>query len=658
MEKYKSWRLRLPETERAEGPILERSGVMSRSDSRIAFLFFVCSFAAVVFIFTTVYLYSQNTIVQNGKWINTKFMLRISVMGSGDFFFDRVALHRNRLNLDAWHSFNEVTFLKVFTPKSIRFRFRLEEGAYLNGIFNRTPLGFSGVRLSRNPRFETMFFRSKNEKFIDEEPLKHVEIGEGWHYCELEFVDGQLVIRLDQIGIGSVKEAANTAQVVGFRNGYRAAWVDDFEVVTDKNEVIRDSFSHSEEWSQTAIKIALALLLLWSPFIIIGIKRKNTEGIRNLIIGITASNCILIVFGAIYYSFDYFYWSQIYFKEPKWSGRSHSHLALEMENFRSHIFNGLLPRLLSSAPKKDPEVPGFVRDSIITQGTQTRGPVKEYVLFSSVPSEKIRFFKWEEINTLPSKNPGTFRVVLVGTSQTRGSGAESMEGTIAGQFQEGLSNALPELKSLETLNLSVNGASPTEQIERYRDYIPFISPDLVILNFSNNGSSDDLLEESLREFVELNQAHGAKTILLKEANSEERNTEWILRRHERVSKVGLETNSPVLDLHGFMNNKEIYDSGFLWWDWVHMSTFGQKVAAQWLVSQLAPYIKNTFLRKQPANDRKGFFVPGRTPNRSVQLSGRVNDLGLSERPLLRMIEEKKELETGQNSLENPDFRIN
>ena len=218
-----------------------------------------------------------------------------------------------------------------------------------------------------------------------------------------------------------------------------------------------------------------------------------------------------------------------------------------------------------------------------------------------------------------------------------------MEGTIAGQFQEGLLNALPELKSLETLNLSVNGASPTEQIERYRGYIPFISPDLVILNFSNNGSSDDLLEESLREFVELNQTYGAKTVLLKEANSEERDSEWILRRHERVSKVGLETNSPVLDLHGFMNNKEIYDSGFLWWDWVHMSTFGQKVAAQWLVFQLAPYIKNTFLRKQPANDRKGFFVPGRTPNRSVQLSGRVNDLGLSERPLLRMIEEKRSL---------------
>ena len=48
---------------------------------------------------------------------------------------------------------------------------------------------------------------------------------------------------------------------------------------------------------------------------------------------------------------------------------------------------------------------------------------------------------------------------------------------------------------------------------------------------------------------------------------------------------------PVLDLHGHLSAPEVVDSGFLWWDYVHLSSYGHRRAAEWLAPQLLPELR-------------------------------------------------------------------
>jgi hypothetical protein len=53
-----------------------------------------------------------------------------------------------------------------------------------------------------------------------------------------------------------------------------------------------------------------------------------------------------------------------------------------------------------------------------------------------------------------------------------------------------------------------------------------------------------------------------------------------------VRNVAGEFDAPVFDLYSYLNSDDVYDSGFLWWDSVHLSSYGQDLAAQWLALKL------------------------------------------------------------------------
>lgn len=54
--------------------------------------------------------------------------------------------------------------------------------------------------------------------------------------------------------------------------------------------------------------------------------------------------------------------------------------------------------------------------------------------------------------------------------------------------------------------------------------------------------------------------------------------------------VAGEFEAQVFDLYSlpYLNSDDVYDSGFLWWDSVHLSSYGQDLAAQWLALKLQP----------------------------------------------------------------------
>ena len=99
---------------------------------------------------------------------------------------------------------------------------------------------------------------------------------------------------------------------------------------------------------------------------------------------------------------------------------------------------------------------------------------------------------------------------------------------------------------------------------------------------------------ALRAFAGFNIRKGIKTIFVLEANSIEF-TPGDLRLHPIMRQVGLEKNIPVLDLHGYLALN--FDRGFLWWDFVHLTSFGQNLAAgiltDWISQEL--FAKKTVL---------------------------------------------------------------
>ena len=48
---------------------------------------------------------------------------------------------------------------------------------------------------------------------------------------------------------------------------------------------------------------------------------------------------------------------------------------------------------------------------------------------------------------------------------------------------------------------------------------------------------------------------------------------------------------PLLDLHSGINDPGSADSGFLWWDFIHLAPHGQALAARWLAPKIEGAIR-------------------------------------------------------------------
>ena len=42
----------------------------------------------------------------------------------------------------------------------------------------------------------------------------------------------------------------------------------------------------------------------------------------------------------------------------------------------------------------------------------------------------------------------------------------------------------------------------------------------------------------------------------------------------------------LIDFHGFINSERVRDSGFMWWDYVHLSSHAQKMAGEYFADQI------------------------------------------------------------------------
>jgi lysophospholipase L1-like esterase len=532
--------------------------------------------------------YSRNVLLTNGQWVSSKLLLQMYVMGAQEFMTTRNALFRDRLHLGEWHGFNELSLKELVEPATIEYRFRLSRGAYLYFIFNRSTSGHYGIRLSRNAKFPSMFYQADRlNKFVSRTALDLTpsRLNDGWHNLVLSFGSGQVVANLDGVEPASIPVNVEGLQIIGLRGGSLPADLDSVRITgKDGRTILDDSFSNRRHYWTTLAAVAVISLLGIGLATVPLLRRHSPNefklGVFRCLMGLGVAIMVL----SLLFGFDYFFWSSRYPYKDYLPGGAHAYaVTVQIEALRMKLF--LYPKDVSTFPS-DKEL----REAI------TRWDGGKPIIFSDIMRYTREhpivpeFLSDGQVRALPPKSDRTIRVAFLGTSQTYGSGAERISETFVARCHGLLAQALGDI-SVETYNFSISGSNSTELLAKYAESWRFSRPDLLVINLSTNDRKTDTLTANLRTLAYLARAAGGRVVFLLEPNAAEVEHRGLQEKHSAIQRLGQELGVPVWNLDGYMSSDPVYDSGMMWWDKVHLTSYGHGVVAEWLAPQMLAMIR-------------------------------------------------------------------
>jgi lysophospholipase L1-like esterase len=100
----------------------------------------------------------------------------------------------------------------------------------------------------------------------------------------------------------------------------------------------------------------------------------------------------------------------------------------------------------------------------------------------------------------------------------------------------------------------------------------------------------DTLTANLRTLAHLVRAAGGRVVFLLEPNAAEVDHRGLQKKHSAIQTLGQELRVPVWNLDGYLSSDSVYDSG-MWWDKVHLTSYGHGVVAEWLAPQMLAIIR-------------------------------------------------------------------
>jgi lysophospholipase L1-like esterase len=544
--------------------------------------------------------YSRNVLLTNGQWVSSKLLMQMYVMGSEQFMTTRNALFHDRLHLGEWHGFNEVSLKEPVEPAAIEYRFRLSPGAYLYFIFNRSASGHYGIRLSRNAKFPSMFYQADRlNKFVSRTALDLTpsRLNDGWHNLVLSFGSGEVIANLDGAALSSMPVNSEGPQIIGLRGGFLPADVDSVRITgKDGRTILDDSFSNRRHYWTILAAVAVSSFLVIGLTAIPLLRRHSPNefklGVFRCLMGLGGAIMVL----SLLFAFDYFFWSSRYLYKDYLPGGAHAFAVnVQIEALRQKLF--LYPKGVNAFPL-DKELSAAITrwdgDHRLDGGRFHRGkPIifREIVRYTREHPMVPEFLDEGQVRGLPPKSDRTIRVAFLGTSQTWGSGAERISETFVARCHRLLAQALGDI-SVETYNFSISGSNSTELLTKYAELWRFSRPDLLVINLSTNDGKSHTLTANLRTLAHLARAAGGRVVFLLEPNAAEVDHRGLQEKHSAIQRLGQELHVPVWNLDGYMSSDPVYDSGIMWWDKVHLTSYGHDVVAEWLAPQMLAMIRS------------------------------------------------------------------
>jgi len=183
--------------------------------------------------------------------------------------------------------------------------------------------------------------------------------------------------------------------------------------------------------------------------------------------------------------------------------------------------------------------------------------------------------------------PDTKTILFLGSSQTTGAGAATENDSFVNRIQRQLDATAARGIHIACINAGINAANSSLLLKQYQDSWIATAPALVVINLGCNDLLSPKFEveyaANLVEFARLNQEKGIRTLFVTEALSWE-NYPAEPRTHAIMQRVAAAQGIPVVTAGKYLD--EYREKGFLWWDFVHPTSFGHRLIAQCIYAEI------------------------------------------------------------------------
>ncbi|MDG2380821.1 MAG: GDSL-type esterase/lipase family protein [Pirellulaceae bacterium] len=493
-------------------------------------IFVVVLLVQVLLALGVAYLYSalSNTLRDNGRWDSTKVGLARGVMGAKTFITDRRTLSREQLDLGRWHGHQEVAYREPLALQTASVDFLVEPNAYLIFIFGKSAEEFYGLRLSRHPRFDSLFFRARDDgEFTATQPLTNAVPIDDWMQLRMEFEPSGVTAFVDETAVGRFAAVLPDRQVVGFRGSDHRAVIDNIRLA-HAGGVVVETFFNQAGFMRGLVMVSVLFVLI-DTIAVCRDSLMGTASLKTPFVVLTATLAMLVCVGLFLVAYNVVI--------------SRGYLSLGFhgeEDYRIKWVSKTTAEIRARYPTKPP--------------------------------------------------PDTTRVLVVGTSQTWGAGAAHEEETFVRILERRLDDTAPAERSFECINAGISALNAPWLLQLYRDEWIRLAPQVLVLNLATNDGGlkqDDLFIEVLNEFVRLSREQGIAVLFVLEANSIE-HSPGELRLHPIMRDIAEQHGVPLFDMHDYVSQQT--RRGLLWWDFVHPTSFGHRVLADALAPEVAALI--------------------------------------------------------------------
>jgi len=460
-----------------------------------------------------------HTLHANGRFESTKVGLDHGILGAVSFVATRTALHGDRLDLGVWHGFHELLLREPVTPERLALRFRLREGGWLAVHVQHTGDRFEAVRLSADPAFPTACLEGAADGgFRTKAPLAQPALGRGWHALAIEREGAAFGVAIDGAPLGACGRPLGRPVRVGLRGSAAShVEVDDLRIESaTPPRLVEEDFANRRRAGALALA-ALAAVAAVDAAVAAASARARRRG-AALAPYLVAGNLVLAASAGLALLADALYFGRLHPEQVDFRG---------YEN-RIEYVGQIAPRLAREVPLGPPP-------------------------------------------------PGVRRVVVLGTSQTWGSGAARPEDVWTARLAAALAADAAPGERFEIVNAGLPGETSELLAELWTERWIAWKPEVVLVVLGNNDRDPRVLAREVDRIAAANEVRGIRTAIVPEANCLESRSERSLRqlaeKHEALREVAARRGLPVVEVHGPLAAAR--DDGFLWWDRVHLTSYGQ-----------------------------------------------------------------------------------
>ena len=484
------------------------------------------------------YLTDHNTLLANGRWSSTKVELEKGLNGSYSFIHELQSLAGGRLNVAAWHGFQEVLWKEeVEDLRSLEFDFELLEKGAFAAILDRAAAGgpYTAVRFSGAGN-SALFRVSEQGEFLSRRSVSRKPLPSNRvHRARIEIGDGQVAVFVDGEELANHKHRApRERQRFGFRGSFKPALIDNVVARLGDGTTIRESFDSPPGAGRLTVALITALAVLNLALFLLLAALLDVPG-RELGFYFLMINLTLLVIGTL----AYFFVAE-----------------------RSSWYPGL-----------------------------NRSLAEREVYFRKGEAAKVKAEVAERLAELDEleREEELYRILFIGSSQTWGAGAAREEETFVAQL-EGLLNAgRTTSPRVACINGGISSTRAPDLLPLVEQWLEEAEPDMLVVNLSSNDMATKArdFEAAIRTMVEGALARGGQPVLIQEPRIFREGRLGL--NHRWLELIGDDYGVPVIEMLRYLQGAR--REGFPWWDKVHLTSFGQYKMAQRLHDELLPLIQ-------------------------------------------------------------------